>query len=125
MLPYHRSHRKLDLWRSPRQKAAIVHPLRLDEFELPTEVRSYEREHQSTVHAIVARVRAVLAGGYYAKDAATHTEIFDPASGTSVEGPLMWDYHISGTATKLLNGEVLILGGSIGNQASATAELFR
>jgi hypothetical protein len=70
--------------------------------------------------------KLLVAGGFRLNGVGTErTELFDPSNGTSIEGPAMSDYHIRGTATRLLNGEVLIFAGSNGNQPMQIAEIFR
>jgi phosphatidylserine/phosphatidylglycerophosphate/cardiolipin synthase-like enzyme len=56
--------------------------------------------------------------------AAYTTEIFDPVTRTSDAGPEMNQLRIRATATKLLNGEVLIVGGNNSAAPVLPVELF-
>jgi hypothetical protein len=67
-----------------------------------------------------------LTGGYRISGMVTQrTELFDPSTGISVEGPALREQHIRHSAIRLTGGEVLIFGGSNGNQPMPIMEILK
>lgn len=67
-----------------------------------------------------------LTGGFRSSGLATNrTELFDPATGVSVEGPTLAEFHVRHGAIRLSNGHVVIVAGSNGNQPMAHTEILK
>jgi hypothetical protein len=67
-----------------------------------------------------------VTGGFRSSGLATErTEFFDPATGVSVEGPSMSDYHVRHTAIRLPNGEAIVFSGSNSNQPTTAVEILK
>lgn len=78
-------------------------------------------------HALVAlnNGKFLLVGGKKQSDYPAYTtELFDPVARNSSPGPEMTYQRIMPTATKLLNGEVLIVGGNNSAVPVTPAEIF-
>ena len=70
--------------------------------------------------------RILVMGGLRASAVGTdRTEIFDPETGESHEGPLLNDFHVRATATRLSNGEVFLFAGWNGAQPGSYGETFQ
>lgn len=70
--------------------------------------------------------KILIMGGLRASAVGTdQTEIFDPETGESHEGPLLNDYHARATATRLNNGEVFLFAGWNGAQPGIYGETFQ
>lgn len=79
-------------------------------------------------HALVAlnNGKLLLAGGKKQSDYPAYTtEIFDPVTRSSTPGPDMSSQRIRPTATKLLNGEVLIVGGNNSAAPVLPVDIFK
>jgi WD40 repeat protein len=88
-----------------------------------TEARTF---HTAT---LLFNGKVLVAGGRIGPDTAdstTSAELYDPGSGTWSATGSMHDARYGQTATRLLNGTVLVAGGDSGRQARAlaTAELY-
>lgn len=70
--------------------------------------------------------KILVIGGLSASSVGTdRTEIFDPETGESREGPLLHDFHARATATRLNSGEVFIFAGWNGSQPGDYGETFQ
>jgi Galactose oxidase, central domain len=68
----------------------------------------------------------LLAGGYNENGSPSPTtEIFDPATATSTNGPEMSDWRIRAAAVKLKAGEVLIVGGNNSGGPVLPVDLYK
>ena len=79
-------------------------------------------------HALVPlnNGKYLLAGGNGQNELPTSTtEIFDPVTRTSTEGPEMSEYRIRATALRLQSGEVLIVGGNNSGGPAKPVDLFQ
>src|SRR5207247_5788470 len=63
-------------------------------------------------------------GGFDGSHILKSTEIFDPATKQVSSGPSLSTARMGHSATRLLNGDVLVAGGSDGSRDLASAELY-
>src|SRR5207247_7140681 len=74
---------------------------------------------------VLADGRVLIAGGSFGGVApSASTDIFDPATGTISAGPELLTGRAGHTATTLLSGKVLIVGGTDGLTDLDSAEIF-
>lgn len=75
--------------------------------------------------AVLNNGKLLVVGGKKQSGQVAYTaEIFDPLTRTSIPGPEMTQLRIRATATKLLSGEVLIVGGNNSAVPVTPAEIF-
>lgn len=70
--------------------------------------------------------KILVLGGLKASSVATdRTELFDPETGASMEGPSLSDFHVRASSIRFANGDVFLFAGWNGAQPGTYGETFR